>query len=62
METKCMQETLKQVHDHEDGEGNGPEYWPEDDTNDYCRSDVWCCKHTFEQMPQECLCKLTMGQ
>ena len=32
METKGMQEALEQIHAHEDGEGDGPEDWPKDNS------------------------------
>ena len=32
MKTEGMQEALEQIHAHKDGEGDGPENWPQDDS------------------------------
>jgi hypothetical protein len=65
METEGVQEALERIHQHEDAEGDGPEDWPRNNTEDNGSSDVLLSEDSavlLHEQVHEHLSQLTMGK
>jgi len=62
METQGVEEALKGVHKHEDGESDSPECWPKDESENNCHERALSLESILEKEAHEYFSELTMGK